>query len=772
MSIVEKNGNQYFGFDPRTFPGCQLWLDAADTSTMTPSNPTNGTALSQWNDKSGNNYHATQSTSGNRPLYSVTNTRIDFTRTSSHFFNLPVNALPSGNSSYAYFIVMAWASLSDGLGVIGGGNYGTTSGVFALRSLNTDGRIHHYWWANDLSTGAGAYSANVKLLVEATYTAGGTRATLTNGTQLVSSTPGTRSQGTGNNTVGVTNLSPGPGEYLNGYIQEIIVYNTSLTQFQRQQVEGYLAWKWGIQTNLPTSHPYKPNPNFQRIPQPPDFGSMLFWWDAAEYSSFTPANPTNGTSITGWTDKINGVTLSNVNVSPTWSPNGVVFTNPSSLVSASTQNLVYSNTSSPYTITQNFTIFVAHAPNSFTGYRAPFHMIAPAAFNTNPSFTGVVQNGASEGNWVGAFNGSTSNWITFQQAAYVLTTAGAPRVDTILSAPSNFTWTNGTENTYSINNIGRGTTVSGTATITALLMSTTTTLGGNRVYDGKIFEVLVYNTNLSFDAIRQVEGYLAWKWGAYRNLVSTHPFYNIPTSSPLFTPLNLSNLSLWLDGSDPSTITGTTTVTQWSDKSENGRNATASANYPSYTSGTNYIQMSGSSWFDAPLTFLVSTQYTLFFAVKRESSKVENFFMSSMDTTTNANLHIGLSPDTATIKYAQWANQVSPNPTVTAYTGNTATEPDNLFSFQQTSNQRIVYVNGVNISATSNTSLVAAQNSGKLGVYQTSPTTAWQGRFYEVIMFNRALSTAERQQVEGYLAWKYNFQTRLSTTHPYYKFRP
>ena len=42
-----------------------------------------------------------------------------------------------------------------------------------------------------------------------------------------------------------------------GHICEVIAYNTSLTQAQRQQVEGYLAAKWGLQANLGVSHPYK-----------------------------------------------------------------------------------------------------------------------------------------------------------------------------------------------------------------------------------------------------------------------------------------------------------------------------------------------------------------------------------------------------------------------------------------------------------------------------------------------------------------------------------
>ena len=45
-----------------------LWLDAADPSTIT----TVSGAVSQWNDKSGNGRHATQTTAGSRPAYSST----------------------------------------------------------------------------------------------------------------------------------------------------------------------------------------------------------------------------------------------------------------------------------------------------------------------------------------------------------------------------------------------------------------------------------------------------------------------------------------------------------------------------------------------------------------------------------------------------------------------------------------------------------------------------------------------------------------------------
>ncbi len=39
-------------------------------------------------------------------------------------------------------------------------------------------------------------------------------------------------------------------------IMEAICYYGDLSVGQRQQVEGYLAWKWGLQTSLPSTHPF------------------------------------------------------------------------------------------------------------------------------------------------------------------------------------------------------------------------------------------------------------------------------------------------------------------------------------------------------------------------------------------------------------------------------------------------------------------------------------------------------------------------------------
>ena len=39
-------------------------------------------------------------------------------------------------------------------------------------------------------------------------------------------------------------------------LAEVLIYDNNLSSEQKAQVEGYLAWKWGLQGQLPTTHPY------------------------------------------------------------------------------------------------------------------------------------------------------------------------------------------------------------------------------------------------------------------------------------------------------------------------------------------------------------------------------------------------------------------------------------------------------------------------------------------------------------------------------------
>ena len=51
-------------------------------------------------------------------------------------------------------------------------------------------------------------------------------------------------------------LTPALAGAMRGYIYELIAFNTAIGIDERQSVEGYLAWKWGIQDLLASTHPY------------------------------------------------------------------------------------------------------------------------------------------------------------------------------------------------------------------------------------------------------------------------------------------------------------------------------------------------------------------------------------------------------------------------------------------------------------------------------------------------------------------------------------
>jgi hypothetical protein len=40
-------------------------------------------------------------------------------------------------------------------------------------------------------------------------------------------------------------------------LAESMIFQYLLTDAERQRIEGYLAWKWGLRHPLPANHPYK-----------------------------------------------------------------------------------------------------------------------------------------------------------------------------------------------------------------------------------------------------------------------------------------------------------------------------------------------------------------------------------------------------------------------------------------------------------------------------------------------------------------------------------
>jgi len=218
-----------------------LWLDAADASTITES----GGAVSQWDDKSGNEKHAIQSSSALRPSYSSNKVIFDGTE---------LMQLPSGLAtlnSVSLFVVgryVASVGVDNYLVFANGG--GTDERFYNGR---VDATLTEFIWSveNLIDIDTITFSTSTAILG------------LTHGSNIASPyyngaalTTASRSKTTtlANWFLGGVNAST---PRLDGELQEVILLNSVPPTVIRQKIEGYLAHKWGLTANLPAGHPYK-----------------------------------------------------------------------------------------------------------------------------------------------------------------------------------------------------------------------------------------------------------------------------------------------------------------------------------------------------------------------------------------------------------------------------------------------------------------------------------------------------------------------------------
>jgi len=250
---------------PTSIPGCVLWLDGNDTSTMT----FNGSAITQWNDKSGSGNYVSQATLSNAPTLGTSQNGLNtvYFATNNQQLVSSQNSATSGNASRTV-IALFWCPTSSSsfymvTGTEGGSTPPTAWGHCKNANADVDYPFNYggngesytfvYSTPNPILTYCQFNSAAATM--SNYYSTTGSGADSTIGNFL------TKTSVTLNTTAGVWYFGKrqqnGTGS-VTSHLMEMIQYNSALTSTQRQQVEGYLAAKWGIQVQLPNTHPYYP----------------------------------------------------------------------------------------------------------------------------------------------------------------------------------------------------------------------------------------------------------------------------------------------------------------------------------------------------------------------------------------------------------------------------------------------------------------------------------------------------------------------------------
>jgi hypothetical protein len=492
-------------FTPTSITGCRLWLDAADSSTITVS----GSNVTNVADKSGNGTVLSNATGFTYPNSSFNGSYPSFLCSSGGIGQANNAARLGYNSAFAQTTPFTVFFVS----------HQTQPSAYGYIMDSQSGSGRQYTYNNTLSTPFGGSATDITStpsVVSMTWIAG-TSVLYHNGTSNYSGSLGSFTTGgiIVGNRFSINESWP-------GHICELIYYSGQLGTTQRQQVEGYLAQKWGLTSSLSAGHPglgttiYRSDftkRNIMRaIPyyvafSPRQIGGCLLWLDGADSSTVTGTSP-----ITAWTDKSgNGRTVT-ITSGPTYGT-----TTRNGLKTMYFNNNVISSSIASAVGTGDFTLIAVWYQSS-------------AGTNTVLSLGTVASSSQSLG-----YSGNKYNFYQYGslESAYNTTPTWVVQIGTRISSIKRL---------YITGNIG-----SVPASDSFNVSDTTVTIGkgDNFAITGEIAEIMVYTGTMSDISRQLLESYLAQKWGLTASLPGGHSHLTQPAGAITRTALtNLRTLSL------------------------------------------------------------------------------------------------------------------------------------------------------------------------------------------------------------------------------------
>ena len=231
--------------------GNVLWLDAADNTTILDADgdsaatgtggANNGFAgtVGTWVDKSSSNYNVTSAGSA-MPQYGVDTLNgknvLKFDGVDDRLSNV---AATIAGSDYSAFVVYQRTTTSGRANVFEIEGPGSRNGLYLNDGSGPN--KYNYYLNGSFYNSTVNYTASAYTLADIVQ-AGTSGSVNINGTNVITATTGARITTTGV-YVGDDSTS---GDFLQGDIAELVIYNRALTSDERHDVENYLANKWGL----------------------------------------------------------------------------------------------------------------------------------------------------------------------------------------------------------------------------------------------------------------------------------------------------------------------------------------------------------------------------------------------------------------------------------------------------------------------------------------------------------------------------------------------
>jgi len=476
------------------------WYDAADADTIAET----AGAVSQWDDKSGDDEHLVQAVGTDQFATGVdTQNGLNVLVANSDYMEKTSFPIPTSGNFAVFSVTEFDASNSNFDGMFG--TLGTTPNDFNLISKtfgSWDGRlaVRGVGASNDLTggpyNGTGFRLFNVNFDWDSSISnafVDGVKRTPDGAYTTKLDTPCTFLLG----------INSGLTKKFTGKYGEVIIVE-DCSQATRQRIEGYLAHKWGLTANLPLNHPYRhvpPTKNKSGVNMwEPSQLTTSAWYDAADADTITE---TAG-AVSQWDDK---------------SGNGNHATQGAGANQPLTGNATINglNVLTGNAVEGSADMAVANADTVKSCFAVYDVSVEPSSPNKIMMFGNIDSGGPEEfvrwDDTQTSFDGLGTNTGKYSLNGGSDSAVATGHSDTAVRTGANVIEMVST-NSFALNRI------MGRADLD---------VGPTQFY--KLGELLWFDTELSLDDKQKVEGYLAHKWGLVSQLPSTHPYrFSPPTA--------------------------------------------------------------------------------------------------------------------------------------------------------------------------------------------------------------------------------------------------
>jgi hypothetical protein len=736
-----------------------LWLDGKDSNAFVLS----GNGVLTWKDKSMRQRDA----SGiNLPTYN-SNTGVTFNGT-NQFMTLPGGTFTMYDNPFSIFMVAnVTAQTISALWSAGSNaNPSQPNSVEAVVSLN----------AVSVSNATGPeingrsynFPCGQPVLFNYTYHFMKGRAMYVNGT-LINSGNSVFNRYTNilpvSNYIGLRAI--GNTGFLNGTVAECIVYNSVIQEVERNRVEGYLAWKWGIQqSNAPL--------NVLNV------APCIGWWDSTDAATVNMS----GSTVLRWNDKSacntpflpSAVTANQIGYGRACN---VLGNNPVILTRNGGVNN-FMRIARDIDVVNTTTFIVCYPTTAF---------VAAAAGPTVPIF---------ESSYVGTsapairYSGGTGTLSNDSLLSGGGVTFGDTDISYVRHNSNNMMYmlTADTRYTFAVNgrSTDRGTAAPSASGISFWRYPAIGAGGTSGTQAAPVFsywgrtyygEIIIYNSALSKSNIANVSRYLRNKWAinTYDMLPNRHPYNYFPVYSIPFQPNDLSSCIAWYDASDPRVVTlSGSSVTSVSNKNffPNALTQTAgTSTLPTLgtINGINALRFDGTSALSVTLpanTVAPSeTSASYFLVAQATGAKARNGLFAVQKIGENHVSFISNLPGSLFMSASSTVNAFSN--TVCVLNSNVpflmsvrldGSLNDVALNNQISNDQRTrvgIYVDGVEYTKTITTLYLgpAQINAINLGWDVSSTSTRFVGNIGEFLCFSPSLPLASHNAIESYLRKKW-----------------